>query len=332
MLRFLAYAGWYIIVCAAVLAGLLFVFNFDSLKPQIEAQTSTLLEQKVRIRGDIEPGILDFHPALVMHQVEIGTDVKADAVALAVQERKPLLKILVHADGVNFRGWLLGNYDIPVTVTSAGFEIHPLKGGLNGSVVAGTVKYTGKDLHIDGTLKDVPLAELAEEAEGKVDIKLQLDSKGDNAVQFIRTLDGRFTLTSDSGKLTSRSLNFWSRDLLRNFLPGGSSATKLNCAIIDFDLRNGIASSRALIIDTDENTIIGKGSVDLGKETVDLLLKPSPKDLSLVNITTPVRVTGPFSNTVVTPQVGSMAKKIGGFLSRCRQSCLRAAAGAGDGS
>ena len=195
----------------------------------------------------------------------------------------------------------------------AEIEINDLKGELSAAALTGTVKYIDKKLHIEAALSDVPLARLADEAAGKVDMKFKLESTGDDTAQLIRGLDGRFTLTSGSGKLTSKSLNFWSRDLLRNFLPG-SNASTLNCAIVDFDLKNGIASSRALVIDTDENTIIGKGSLNLDKETVDLLLKPNPKDISLVNFTTPVRVTGTFSNTVVTPQAGGMMKKIGGIF------------------
>ena len=312
-LKFVAYTAWYAVAFGLALVAFFFVFDFNSLKSQIEAQTSALLEEKVRIRGNIIPGSIATYPALVLHEVEIGADVKADAVTVAVESRKPLLKVLIHASGLKFKDQALGNYDIPVTAYLTGFEIDALKGELGAAALTGSVKYIDKSLHIDVVLKDVPLARLADEAEGKVDIKIQLESKGDNTDQLVRALDGRFILTSGSGKLTSRSLNFWSRDLLRNFLPG-SNASMLNCAIIDFDIKNSLASSRALVVDTDENTIIGKGSINLDKETVDLILRPNPKDVSLVNLSTPVRVTGPFSNTVVTPQMGGMAKKIGGLL------------------
>jgi len=137
VLRFLVFAGWYAVVCAVAVTGLfLLAFNFNSLRPQIEAQTSELLDQKVRIRGNIEPGVLDFHPALVMHEVEIGADVKADTVMLAIQSRQPLLKVLVHADNLKFKGQMLGDYDIPVTAYPTGFEIHALKGALSGSSLA----------------------------------------------------------------------------------------------------------------------------------------------------------------------------------------------------
>ena len=45
-----------------------------------------------------------------------------------------------------------------------------------------------------------------------------------------------------------------------------------------------------------------------------MVLNPSPKDISLVNFTTPVRIKGPFDNTTVTPQASGVAKKIGGML------------------
>jgi len=305
---------WFFFVCGLILAGLSLVIDLDFMKPQIEAQATALLQQKVRINGSIRPGVLGFHPALVMHKVDVGVNVKADTVTVALQNPQSLQVVLVHADGLKFNGRLLGNYDIPVTVQQSGFEIYPLKGELEGSVLEGKVKYADGKLHIDGTLKNIPLNKFAEEAEGMVEIKVDFDSKGDDSAALIRALKGRFILTTGSGKLTSKSLNFWSRGLLSSLLPGQKNETSLNCSIFDFDIENGAAHSRAIVIDTSENTVFAKGSLDLDKGQVDMVLKPNPKDMSLVSFATPMHITGPIDNAVVTPEAGGMAEKIGGML------------------
>jgi uncharacterized protein involved in outer membrane biogenesis len=314
MLRFLVGFLWSVFICVLVLAALSLVINLDSLKPQIEAQATELLQQKVHINGDISPGVLGWHPALVMHKVDIGAKVKADMVALTVQSLRSSREFLVHANGLSFGDTQLGDYDIPVIIQATGFEIYPLRGVLEGSELAAEVRYTDHKLHIDGVLKDLPLGKLAEEAEGKVEVKLQLDSKGDDLAQLRHALAGRFTLTGGEGKLTSKSLNFWSRGLLSSLLPGQKKETRLNCAIIDFKMESGIAVSRAIIVDTSENTVFGKGSIDLDKGSVDMVLRPNPKDMSLVSFATPVHVTGPVDAAVVTPEAGGVAKKIGGIL------------------
>lgn len=314
MLRFIITLLWGAVVCGLVAAVFLLVSDLDSLKPQIEARTSALLQEKVHIGGDMRPGFLEGHPALVMHNVDVGTDLKADAVSLALLSSRPIQKFFMHADGLTFKGRLLGNYDIPVTVLQTGFEISPLKGELDGAALTGKIKYNDKKLHIDAILKNYPLGKVAEEAEGTVDGKLQLDGKGENSDQLIHTLTGRVMLTSGAGKLTSKSLNFWSRGLISSLLPGQKNETALNCSIVDFDIGSGIAHSRAVVVDTSENTVFAKGSIDLDKWQVDMVLKPNPKDMSLVSLATPVHVTGPLDNATVTPEVDGMAKKIGGML------------------
>jgi len=313
--KFFLYATSSVISCVAIFAGIFLFFNFNYLRPQIEAQTTDLLEQKVRITGDIKPSFLNWHLALVMHKVDVGTDIKADAVTVSLPQRTSLQRVMVQADNLKYKGQLLGDYDIPVTVYPDGFEIDPLKGNQGGSTFKGKVKYINHELHIEGTLKDFPLGRLADEAEGKVDGIVQLEGRGETQAELIRTLKGRLMLTSGTGKLTSKSLNFWSRDLLTSFLPGKKEATTLNCAIVDFNvIGNGQAQSRAIVVDTSENTVFAKGTIDFDKGQVDMVLKPHPKDISLVSVATPVHISGAIDNATVTPEAGGVARKIGGVL------------------
>ena len=314
MLKIFAGLIWGVLVCGLVIAALFLVLNFDFLKPQIEAQAAVILQQKVQINGDIKPGVLGWRPALVLHEVDIGAKVKADTVALTMQDLRSSQEFFVHVDGLKFKDLLLGNYDIPLTIQPTGFEAYPLKGELDGAAFAGEVKYIDNKLHIDGILKNISLGKFAVEAQGNVDVKIQLDGKGNDEAQLIHTLAGRFMLTGGAGRLTNKSLNFWSRGLLSSLLPAKKAETKLNCAIIDFKIVNGIALSSAIVVDTDENTVFGKGRIDLDKGQLDMLFKPNPKDMSLVSLATPVHVTGPVDAVVVTPEAGGMAKKIGGIL------------------
>jgi uncharacterized protein involved in outer membrane biogenesis len=315
LLKYFIYASWCVVAGCLLVIALFFLLDFSAFKPQIEAQTSSLLEEKVHIRGNIQAGILSFHPALAMHNVEIGPFIKADTVEMALEQRTPVVKVILHADKLTYKGKLLGDYDIPLTAYANGFDIEPLQGALAGSTVTGKIKYINNKLHIDGTLKGYPLANIASDAEGKADATLQLDGKGETQDQLIHTLKGRLLFNIGSGKLTSKSLNFWSRDLLLSFLPGRKSETSLNCAIVDFNIiGDGVGQSRAIIVDTSENTIFASGTVNFDTGWMDLVLKPNPKDISLVSFATPVRIKGPFDNTTVTPQAGGVAKKIGGML------------------
>jgi uncharacterized protein involved in outer membrane biogenesis len=308
---------WFFAVLGLMLSLALLILNtinFNDYRQQVEQQASSILQQKVRIRGEIGPGLIGWNPSLVLHKVEVGDKVKADKVEVTVQSLKTLQKFYARVSGLRFSGRLLGNYDIPVLVRDDGFEVTSLAGEMGDATLTGTIKYTGNTLRIDGALKNLPLGFLAEEAEGRVDGKIKLEGKGDNGDALMRTLNGRFMLINSGGKLTSKSLNFWSRGLLNSLIPGKKDSTELNCAIVDFNVENGMAFSRAIIVDTKENTVFAKGSVTLDGSKVDLVLKPNPKDIDLLSVATPVHVTGPLDNAVVTPQAGGVAKKVGEML------------------
>src|ERR1035437_9475897 len=113
MLKVFVRLGWGLIVCARVLAILLLTLNLDFLKPQLEERTTALFQQKVRISGAIKPGLLGRRPAIVMHDVIIGADIKADTVAVALRGSQ---RFLIHAGGLKFGSYLLGDYDIPISV------------------------------------------------------------------------------------------------------------------------------------------------------------------------------------------------------------------------
>jgi uncharacterized protein involved in outer membrane biogenesis len=301
-------------LAALAAAFIIFVLAVDlnRFKPEVESRASWLVEDKVRINGDVEGGFVGWRPALMMHDVEMGEDLRAETVLLTFRLAPGAI---VRAKGLRFKNYLFGDFTIPVSAGTNGFELRPVKGGRDGAVLSASVSYAGSSLLIEGEVEDIPLRLLDEKAEGKVEGKFALAAEGENGDSLMRTLKGRFLLTSGAGRLTSKSLNFWSRSLITSLLlPIKKDETKLNCAIADFTIDKGVAQSRAIIVDTSENTVFGKGKINLVKGTMDMLLKPSPKDLTLFDVATPVRISGPLENPVIAPQAGGMAKKLGGMF------------------
>lgn len=74
--------------------------------------------------------------------------------------------------------------------------------------------------------------------------------------------------------------------------------TKVNCFVCRFDVNDGLADSTALVIDTDQMSVIGDGTVNLGTEKLNVGIKPSPKEgvggvgLSLTELARPFRLGG----------------------------------------
>jgi uncharacterized protein involved in outer membrane biogenesis len=107
-------------------------------------------------------------------------------------------------------------------------------------------------------------------------------------------LNGAFGAVMGPGYLT-KYLDLLSMDLSTKVIPFWGShkkADEINCAVVQFDIKNGVAVSKAFVFDSQIGILSAKGDTNLGTEQVNFLLNPRPKDFSLFNLSTKMRVTG----------------------------------------
>jgi uncharacterized protein involved in outer membrane biogenesis len=100
--------------------------------------------------------------------------------------------------------------------------------------------------------------------------------------------------------LSTKVIPFWGRH---------KKADEINCAVVQFDINNGVAVSKAFVFDSQIGILSAKGDTNLGTEQVNFLLNPQPKDFSLVNLSTKMRVTGTLMDPKVRPDMVSLATK-----------------------
>jgi hypothetical protein len=93
-------------------------------------------------------------------------------------------------------------------------------------------------------------------------------------------------------------------------------AGEINCAVVQFDIKKGMATSRAFVFDTKIGILSAEGDINLGTERVNFLLDPKPKDFSLVSLSTKLRVTGTLLHPKVRPDTLALATKGAKFLGR----------------
>jgi len=91
-------------------------------------------------------------------------------------------------------------------------------------------------------------------------------------------------------------------------------AGEINCAVVQFDIKKGVATSQAFVFDSQIGVLTAEGDINLGTEQVKFLLDPKPKDFSLVNLSTKLRVTGTLLHPKVRPDTLSVATKGAKFL------------------
>ena len=99
--------------------------------------------------------------------------------------------------------------------------------------------------------------------------------------------------------LSQKVVHFWGRP---------KSIDQIKCAVVQFDIKSGVAASQAFVFDTRAGILVGLGEINLGTEQVDFLLVPKPKHPSLLEFSTKLRVSGTILDSKVRPDKFALLK------------------------
>ncbi len=147
--------------------------------------------------------------------------------------------------------------------------------------------------------------------EGQVDFAADLKSQGDSPHRLMANLDGVTGAVIGKG-YAPRFLDLLAQDLSRRVITiwgRHNKAGELNCGVIQFTTKQGIATSDAFLFDTQLAILKGDGEINLATEQLDFVLSPKPKDSSLFSLATKLHVTGSILDPRVRPDTRSVVKK-----------------------
>jgi hypothetical protein len=80
----------------------------------------------------------------------------------------------------------------------------------------------------------------------------------------------------------------------------------INCGLVAFTVRNGIAAADPILIDTTKNVIVGRGGFSFRTEAMDLAFRADGKTFSLFSGQSPIGVNGVFAKPgfqIISPQL-----------------------------
>ena len=230
--------------------------------------------------------------------------------------------VKLRADKLQSDQLALSDLAVDVTARNGALTVRPftavLSGGkLNGDVSVSSaqvaVKFTGNALDLGALLKTMAGVDLLK---GAGDIALNVTGSGKSVRAIAASLNGTTELVIGQGEIDSRYVDLIGADVLRTVAPWlkGQSNTKLNCMVSRFDIRNGVATVKDMLMDTQLMTLTGKGNIDLRNEHLDLQLIPQPKDSALVSLALPINVGGTLASPSAMPDPMGVAKRAGGML------------------
>ena len=146
------------------------------------------------------------------------------------------------------------------------------------------------------------------EANGELFLDVSLISRPPGADQAINHLQGTFDLALFPEDAQAGFLDLWASNLIFALLAAeGESGKKMNCMVGRFDVENGVMNSKSTFLDSTEVIIRARGNIDLANRELDLLIAPQSKREKFLSVSTPIAVTGPFSDF-------SVGVAPGGFL------------------
>jgi AsmA family protein len=149
---------------------------------------------------------------------------------------------------------------------------------------------------------------------GKMDTDIDVKGAGNSVRQIMAGLNGKFGMQMGSGRINNRFARIVLSDLFQLISTGSADSSNLNCFVTKFDIAKGVATSKALAMDTNGATIHGSGKINLGSEKLDMKLDPSAKQTNLVRLAIPVNVRGTLASPSVTPDPAGLVKGATGAL------------------
>jgi uncharacterized protein involved in outer membrane biogenesis len=89
---------------------------------------------------------------------------------------------------------------------------------------------------------------------------------------------------------------------------GVPNRAKLDCFVADLPLKDGIVSTKALLLDTEEARVTGQGTIDLRQQTLDYALTTRSKHFSVGSLPGPIDLTGPITSPSIRPGTEVIAR------------------------
>lgn len=282
------------------------------------------------LAGEVSFDVLDFAdlkaPLSIIDQLSayIGSTEKSEDSAIEIPYQT--MDLSISAKEIRNKGKNLGHINVPVTMENGIFRIGQITGKFADGSIDSNMTLTqssehGWDLKLKGSWRKWNYAKLLDAlrdtgtGDGQTNTTWDLTAKGKNKDELVATLTGKISLLGGASTMPSRALNIWGGGVINALVPSldPDSEARVNCAIANFDVLDGIATPEPLFLDTKRVTIVAEGNVDLKANKLDLKLVPNSKDTALLDVSPAVNVKGSILKPDIGISTSSLLGKIGGL-------------------
>lgn len=220
----------------------------------------------------------------------------------------------------------IDSFEATMRLDDGVMAIAPLRMGVAGGRIDAKLKLDGtKNLlagNLDARFSDLRLQRLfptlkrMEDSFGAINGQAVLAGRGASVSALLDTADGTLQFAMGRGRISNFLMEAAGLDggELLKYLGNRDREIRVRCAVADLGLKDGVATTRTLLMDTDDSNIFGAGTIDLGREQVALTFRVEPKDRSILSLRAPLHVNGPLKKPSVRPDGGVLAGRVLGAI------------------
>lgn len=203
-------------------------------------------------------------------------------------------------------------------------EMNPLSLGMAGGTISGNVSVKGNtkpaqykvDLVTDHLMMEQLVPLLTDDHSvrmGPVKAAINLMMTGDTMPALRAGADGHVNLFMDKANYDVSGAAKAAEsfiDLLRG-RKDEDGWLGIQCAVGQFDVAQGVATSKVLALKTSGAVADGSGSVNIGDSTMNIVMRARSGSIGLADMVPPIRFKGPISNPHIIPDPGGTLLGIG---------------------
>lgn len=155
-----------------------------------------------------------------------------------------------------------------------------------------------RHVHLHKLLNSPAYPSFVRRTAGTVGGRVQLDSTGVSPRAILAHMTGQLTLFVQHGRMSNLLQQLVNLDILNaiGVYISGDRSVPINCGIVDFAVRQGVARVRTFLIATNQMRTTGQGTINMANETVNLTLVPRNKQFTVLTLSSPIRLTGSFKH------------------------------------
>ena len=195
-----------------------------------------------------------------------------------------------------------------VVLTDGVLKLEPLRFGVAGGKLDAQINLNGRDTPLQGraklTARNFKLKQLFPTFEpmktsfGELNGDASISGTGNSVARLLGTANGNLKMLINDGAI-SRSLMEIAGLNVGNYVVGkifGDEDVKINCAAADFGIKDGLATSRLFVFDTQNAIIYIDGTANFATERLDLKITPESKGFRVFSLRSPLYVRGTFAH------------------------------------